>query len=73
MKKLLVLALVAFISIATFAQQTKSHEFSPQAHQDAQIVFGKARFTVMTPRLIRMEWAEDSQFLSGHRKPLFCF
>ena len=62
MKKLLVLALVAFISIATFAQQTKSHEFSPQAHQDAQVVFGKARFTVMTPRLIRMEWAEDSQF-----------
>lgn len=26
------------------------------------VIFGKARFTVLTPRLVRMEWAEDSRF-----------
>ena len=26
------------------------------------LIFGKARFTVLTDRLIRMEWAEDSKF-----------
>jgi len=34
----------------------------PVAHPDATVVFGNARFTVLTPRLLRMEWAEIGQF-----------
>lgn len=29
---------------------------------DAQVISGNARFTVLTPQLIRMEWAEDGVF-----------
>ena len=44
--------------VSAFAQS----EFYPEASPKAQVVAGKARFTVLTPRLIRMEWAADSQF-----------
>lgn len=37
-------------------------EEDPKADPKAEVVFGKARFTVLTPRLIRMEWAEDGVF-----------
>ena len=37
-------------------------DFAPVADKAAQIVAGNARFTVLTPRLIRMEWAEDGVF-----------
>ena len=47
-----------FICIALPAQET----FHPKASAGAEVVAGKARFTVLTPRLIRMEWAEDGVF-----------
>lgn len=34
----------------------------PQADPKAVIVEGQARFTVLTPRLVRMEWSPASQF-----------
>ena len=34
----------------------------PTAPQEAVVVSGSARFTVLTPQLIRMEWAEDGVF-----------
>ena len=34
----------------------------PVAHPDATIVSGNARFTVLTPRLIRLEWSETGEF-----------
>ncbi len=34
----------------------------PVADPKAVVVFGKARFTVLTPELIRMEWAADAKF-----------
>ncbi|MBR6246999.1 MAG: DUF5110 domain-containing protein [Bacteroidales bacterium] len=34
----------------------------PVASDGATVVFGNARFTVLTPRLVRMEWAEDGRF-----------
>lgn len=37
-------------------------ETNPVADAEAVIVFGKARFTVLTPQLIRMEWSKDSRF-----------
>ena len=35
---------------------------NPVANPAAVVVFGKARFTMLTPQLIRMEWAEDGKF-----------
>jgi Glycosyl hydrolases family 31/Domain of unknown function (DUF5110) len=34
----------------------------PVADPGAVVVMGKARFTVLTPQLIRMEWASDGKF-----------
>jgi alpha-glucosidase len=35
---------------------------NPVADPKAVVTFGKARFTVLTPELIRMEWAADGKF-----------
>ncbi|MFZ1013702.1 MAG: TIM-barrel domain-containing protein, partial [Terracidiphilus sp.] len=35
---------------------------NPVADPKAIVILGKARFTVLTPQLIRMEWAADSKF-----------
>ena len=34
----------------------------PKASEDAVVVAGNARFTVLTSQLIRMEWSEDGVF-----------
>jgi len=39
-----------------------THEYNPVANQDAVVKSGNVRFTVLTPGLIRMEWAEDGVF-----------
>jgi alpha-glucosidase len=36
---------------------------NPAAHAGSIVTCGGARFTVLTPRLIRMEWATDGQFI----------
>ena len=35
---------------------------NPVADPKAVVIFGNARFTVLTPQLIRMEWAADGKF-----------
>lgn len=35
---------------------------TPKANPAAIVSFGNARFTVLTPELIRMEWSEDAKF-----------
>ncbi|HEY5163872.1 MAG TPA: hypothetical protein VII81_12755, partial [Terriglobales bacterium] len=35
---------------------------NPVADPKAVVVSGNARFTVLTPQLIRVEWAEDGKF-----------
>ncbi|MBO4339978.1 MAG: DUF4968 domain-containing protein, partial [Bacteroidales bacterium] len=35
---------------------------NPTASQEAIVCCGNARFTVLTDRMVRMEWAEDSRF-----------
>jgi alpha-glucosidase len=47
-----------FCASALFAQQI----YQPAADPRAVIVDGHARFTVLTPQLIRMEWSEDGNF-----------
>ena len=40
-----------------------AHEvLEPKADDAAEVVCGNARFTVLTSRLIRMEWSEDGVF-----------
>ena len=39
-----------------------SAQENPQADARAVVVAGNARFTVLTPQLIRMEWSEDGVF-----------
>ena len=56
MKKLLLLLFV-FPLVASAA-----HEHNPKAADDAVVVEGNARFTVLTDRLIRMEWSENGSF-----------
>jgi alpha-glucosidase (family GH31 glycosyl hydrolase) len=35
---------------------------NPVANPASIVILGKARFTVLTPQMIRMEWAEDGKF-----------
>ncbi len=35
---------------------------TPQAHHDSVVITGNARFTVLTSRMIRLEWAETGVF-----------
>lgn len=37
-------------------------EDNPKANPKAEVVFGRARFTVLGNRLVRMEWSEDGKF-----------
>lgn len=55
MNRLLII-IAAMLSVAAYAQN------EPKAAPEAEVVFGNARFTVLTDRLIRMEWAEDGVF-----------
>ena len=55
MKRFLAFAAAALASLSLFAQ-------NPVANPKAIVTEGNARFTVLTDRLIRMEWAADGQF-----------
>ncbi|MCL4524305.1 MAG: glycoside hydrolase family 31 protein [Acidobacteria bacterium] len=54
----LLLALL-FLQATPLAAQQKN---DPVADPKAVVVSGNARFTILTPQLIRMEWAEDGKF-----------
>ena len=57
MKRMLILVLAAII-----LPFTVSAENDPKANEKAQVVAGNARFTVLTPQMIRMEWSENGKF-----------
>ncbi len=56
MKKLFLLFAAVFIALAADAKE------NPVADPAAQVMAGNARFTVLTDRLIRMEWSENGKF-----------
>jgi alpha-glucosidase (family GH31 glycosyl hydrolase) len=69
--RIVLLALVAAGLPAAGAQQPapQQHEisapeasYSPVADPKAVVAAGSARFTVLTPQMIRMEWAADGKF-----------
>lgn len=55
MKKTLII-LIAILATSTMLTAEDIH---PKANEKATVSVGKARFTILTDRLIRMEWAED--------------
>ena len=54
------LLITAFVAAAFQALAASGN--NPVANPKAQVVEGKARFTVLTDRLVRLEWAADGQF-----------
>ena len=54
--KYVVCAILFTFPLLVQAQQT------PKADDKAVVVAGNARFTVLTPQLIRMEWSADGVF-----------
>ena len=55
MKKMIVF----FFLLAAFQAAAREN---PMASEKAMVTYGNARFTVLTDRLVRMEWAEDGIF-----------
>lgn len=53
---------VCTAAFAFFAPSLGAESLNPVASGQAVVVQGHARFTVLTSRLIRMEWAEDGVF-----------
>ena len=45
-------------------------EFNPMVHEKAEIIFGKARFSILTDRIIRLEYQEHGLF-ENHPSQLF--
>lgn len=58
----IIAAILILLSLAANAHATGLPEDNPVADPEAVVVSGNARFTVLTSRLIRMEWAADGQF-----------
>ena len=61
MKRIL-FALFAFILTAVTLAAASSFDADPRAAEKAVVEVGNARFTVLTPYLIRMEWSKEGAF-----------
>lgn len=53
---------VAFFFSAAFSQAPVDEMSNPVADPGAIVISGDARFTILTPRLIRMEWSAQGKF-----------
>lgn len=62
MKNFILLAMLICCHIGISAANTTSPDTNPKANPKAVVTAGNARFTVLTPQLIRMEWSEDGVF-----------
>ena len=62
-RELKVVAALALMFVAVgCGTKSASTENNPKACDKAVVVAGNARFTVLTPEMIRMEWSEDGKF-----------
>lgn len=59
-KSAMIVVAVFLLSAVDCLSQTGKD--NPLAREEAVVIQGKARFTVLTSRMIRMEWAEDGIF-----------
>lgn len=64
MLKKIALSFIYIISytLASAHMSADAKDFYPEASKEAQVICGKARFTILTSRLIRMEWSDDFKF-----------
>lgn len=51
-----------FLLTALFFALPAAYAENPKAHAEATVTTGNARFTILTPQLIRMEWSQDGRF-----------
>lgn len=58
MKKIIISLILAAVMLPMSALAADN----PKANEKAVVVAGNARFTVLTPQMIRMEWSEDGKF-----------
>lgn len=59
------IALWIGVFVLGYAMTSCSQDHQPKANPDAIVISGKARFTILTPALLRLEWAEDGRFEDG--------
>ena len=59
-RRIIVATFLLCVASILSAQQAEINE--PQADPAASVISGNARFTVLTPQLIRMEWSDDGKF-----------
>ncbi len=57
-----ILMLGTFLEAPLVNATVASHKYDPVADPHAVVRAGSARFTVLTPQLIRLEWAKDGTF-----------
>jgi len=51
-----------FLTLILLTSFLFAQKYNPVANEKAVVEVDKARFTILTPRVIRMEWAEDGKF-----------
>lgn len=61
MKRILFVVLASLLA-AVYVDAASVFDADPRASEKATVVAGNARFTVLTPHLIRMEWSENGVF-----------
>ena len=44
--------------VVLFTEIVTANQYNPKPNPDSVVIANKARFTVLTPRLIRMEWGQ---------------
>lgn len=56
-KQILFFIILSLLSVQSFSQQSDG-----KANAGATVISGNARFTILTPHIIRMEWSDDGKF-----------
>lgn len=65
MQKINALAASAIMLAAPISATADVETYNPVANPKSVITCGNARFTVLTPEMIRMEWSEDGKWEDG--------
>ena len=61
--KINILSIITALSVAlTFSLPSYAVENNPKASEGAVVTYGNARFTVLTPRMIRIEYSDSAVF-----------
>ncbi|MCD4747165.1 MAG: glycoside hydrolase family 31 protein [Bacteroidales bacterium] len=59
-KELFTILSILFFTLTCFGQN-----YNPKANSEAIVKADNVRFTILTPRVIRMEWSEDGNFVDN--------